>query len=72
MSTKHVRTIADLVRFGAGLKVECRGCGTARTLDGYQAARAGGGAGSIADLATRLKCGRCGKKAAKVTILPPV
>jgi len=23
MSTKHIRTIADLVRFGAGLRIEC-------------------------------------------------
>ena len=71
MSTKHIRTIADLVRFGAGLRVECGSCGAARTLDGYQAARLGG-AQPLAALARRLKCSRCGSKEARLAILPPV
>ena len=37
MSTKHIRTTADLARFGAGLKIEVRACGAARTLDGFVA-----------------------------------
>lgn len=39
MSTKHVRTAADLVRFDAGLWIECGDCGSARTLDGYEVAK---------------------------------
>jgi len=39
MSTKHVRSAADLVRFAAGLKVECAECGNSRTLDGFELAR---------------------------------
>ncbi len=71
VSTKHIRTIADLVRFGAGLKVECLGCGAAVSLDGIEAARKAG-AGELAGLHGRLKCSRCGDKWARVTVLPPV
>lgn len=71
MSTKHIRTVADLVRFGAGLKIECGDCGASKTVDGFEAAKLGG-AGSLASLRTRLKCGRCGVKAARLAILPPV
>ncbi len=72
MSTKHIRTVADLVRFGAGLRIECTGCGAARTLDGFEAAKIGGGASPLSALADRLRCARCGKKEARVMILPPV
>ena len=71
MSTKHIRTIADLVRFGAGLRIECVGCGAARTLDGYEAAQIGG-ASRLSVLEGRLRCARCGSKEARVMILPPV
>ena len=40
MSTKHIRTVANLVRFGAGLKIECGSCGDARTEDGFELADA--------------------------------
>lgn len=72
MSTKHIRTIGDLVRFGAGLTLECSGCGAARTLDGYEAAKIGGGASRLSAFASRLKCARCGTKQARLMILPPV
>ena len=72
MSTKHIRTIADLVRFGVGLRIECAGCGAARTLDGFEVARIGGGASRLSMLAGRLKCARCGTKEARLMILPPV
>ena len=72
MSTKHIRTVGDLVRFGAGLRVECGSCGASRTLDGYEAAKAGGGASRLVALAGRLKCARCGAKDARLAILPPV
>ena len=71
MSTKHIRTVADLVRFGAGLRIECGACGAARTVDGYGAAKLGG-AQPLSGLARRLKCGRCGMKQARLAILPPV
>jgi hypothetical protein len=41
MSTKHVRTAADLAKFGAGLRIECGSCGRARTLDGFEVANNG-------------------------------
>ena len=72
MSTKHIRTVRDLVRFGAGLRVECSGCGAARTLDGYEAAKIGGGAARLSELAGRFRCTRCGTKEARLMILPPV
>ena len=71
MSTKHIRTTADLVRFGAGLKIECGACGAARTVDGYEASKLGG-VQPLAKLGRRLKCGRCGAKEARLAILPPV
>ena len=70
MSTKHVRTAADLVRFGAGLKVECGSCGAARTLDGMEAFKIGG-MRPLDGLARRLKCKRCGLKQARLTVLSP-
>jgi len=71
MSAKHIRTIADLVRFGAGLRIECGDCGSSRTVDGIEAGKLAGAA-QLTDLARRLKCARCGGKAPKLMILPPV
>lgn len=71
MSTKHIRTAADLVRFGAALKVDCTNCGSARTIDGTAVVKAVG-AGSLTGLDRRFRCQRCGMKQAKVTVLPPV
>ncbi len=71
MSTKHIRTAADLVRFGAALKVDCCNCGAARTLDGVEVARAAG-AGPLKGLARRFRCSRCGMKQARLSVLPPV
>jgi hypothetical protein len=34
MSTKHIRSAADLVRFKSALKVECGRCGNSRTMTG--------------------------------------
>lgn len=71
MSTKHIRTAADLVRFGASVRIECGSCGAVRTLTGAEMVRACG-AGSLAAAKARLKCGRCGVKAARVAVLPPL
>ena len=71
MSTKHVRTVADLVRFGCGLKIECGDCGAAKSLNGYQVGSIVG-AGALSTAQKRFKCGRCGAKAAKLTVLAPI
>ena len=70
MSTKHVRNAADLVRFGAGLKIDCGECGAARTLDGFEAFKIGG-MKPLSNLARRLRCKRCGSKEARLTVLSP-
>jgi rubredoxin len=71
MSYKHVGTAADLVRFGCSLKVECTACGAARTLSGVEVHQVHGNR-QFAQLAPRLKCRRCRKKAAKLTVLDPI
>ena len=71
MSTKHVRTVADLVRFKCSLRIDCGDCGSTRTVTGYEAAKIGG-AGSLEVLARRLKCARCGHKAARLIVLQPL
>ena len=70
MSTKHVRTAADLVRFDAGLKIDCGNCGAAGTLDGMEAFKIGG-MRPLSNLARRLRCKRCGHKDARLTVLSP-
>jgi len=70
MSTKHVRTAADVVRFGCSVKISCGDCGAARTMSGIELVRACGG-GSLEAARRRLKCARCGKKAARVAVLSP-
>jgi hypothetical protein len=71
MSYKHVGTAADLVRFGCSLRIECTACGGANTMGATDVARKCG-TGSLERIRTRLKCERCGKKAACLAVLPPV
>ena len=71
MSTKHIHTGADLVRFRASVRIECGDCGSARTLSGVELVQACG-TGRLDAARARLKCGRCGGKAAKLAVLPPV
>ena len=71
MSTKHIHTAADLVRFGASVKIECGSCGASRTLDGPAMVKACG-PGNLRASVPRLKCARCGGKEAWLTILPPL
>ena len=71
MSYKHVGTAGDLVRFGCSLKVECTHCGAARTMNGVDVHHVHGNR-QLALLAPRLKCRRCRKKEAKLTVLGPV
>jgi hypothetical protein len=71
VSTKHVRTAADLVRFDAGLKIECGSCGNAVTVDGFALAKRCG-SGDLCQIQRRLKCSRCGAKDGRLTVLPPM
>lgn len=69
MSTKHVRTGGDVLRFGCRVRVECRACGSARefaAMDWIMVA----GSGSLDAARRRLKCSKCGKKAARVSAMP--
>jgi len=71
MSTKHIDTAADLVRFGASVKIECGSCGAARTVDGAAMVKLCG-SGSLRLARARLKCDRCQAKAARLVVLPPL
>jgi hypothetical protein len=71
MSTKHVRTTGDLMRFGCALKVECTHCYSARTLSATAALK-GLGFVELRRVSRRFRCLRCGMKMAKVVVLPPV
>ena len=70
MSTKHIRTAADLVRFKTALKVECDRCGNSRTMSGFDVVKQFGTA-ELATLPKRLKCALCGAREAKLTALSP-
>jgi hypothetical protein len=70
MSTKHVSTAADLVRFRFSLRIDRGSCGSLRTMNGFDAAIVGG-TGSLASLKRRLRCSRCGNCEALLTILSP-
>ena len=71
MSYKHVGTAGDLVRFGCSLRVECTHCGAAATMSAAEAVQVHGRA-RLDLLPRRLKCSRCGRKAAKLTVLDPL
>lgn len=71
MSTKHIRTVADVARFGAAVRINCELCGAATTMDGLELARHFG-TKNLAQIPSRLKCSRCGKKKAKILVLPPL
>jgi ribosomal protein L44E len=70
MSTKHVRTVADLVRFKTALKVECTSCGNSRTMSGFDLAK-DCGTQDLRRLQHRFKCSLCGVKEARLTVLSP-
>jgi hypothetical protein len=71
MSTKHVRTTGDLIRFGCALRVDCTHCYSTRTLSSNAAVK-GLGLVDLRGLSRRFRCIRCGMKAARVAVLPPV
>ena len=63
MSTKHVRTTGDLVRFGLKLMIECSQCGSTNVLTGAETVQLGGMT-NLASLQRRLRCNQCGERAA--------
>jgi hypothetical protein len=71
VSTEHVRTTGDLLRFGAAFKVTCRDCGSAKTFSAKAAVMAFGNV-PVWHTEERLKCSRCRKRSAKVEVLSPV
>jgi ribosomal protein S27AE len=71
MSTKHINTAADLVRFGASVRIDCGKCGATKTLSGTEMVKACGG-GDLKSSQRRLKCSRCRGKEAWLTVLPPI
>lgn len=71
MSTNHINTAADLVRFGAGVRVDCGKCGATRTFTGAQMVKACG-AGDLNASERRLRCSRCGGRDGWLVVLPPV
>ena len=71
MSYKHVGSVGDLVRFRAALRIECGSCAAAQTLSAKQVLMRCG-TGDLERIRKRLKCERCGEKAARLIVLPPV
>ena len=71
MSIKHIDTAAELVRFGATVKIDCAKSGAAKTLTGPEVVKCCG-PGSLRACERWLKCSRCGGKEAWMTILPPL
>lgn len=71
MSTKHVETAADLVRFGCSLQIMCGYCGAARTMCGVEVVQQCG-PGDLDAIRRRLRCDRCRKKEARIVVLSPV
>ena len=71
MSTKHVRTTGDLVRFRCSLRIDCGTCFASKTLSGPEAVAAFG-LGSLRQAQARLRCSRCGQKTARLLVLDPL
>ena len=70
MSTKHVRTAADLIRFKTALRVECTSCGNSRTMSGFDLVKLCG-TEDLRRLQHRFKCTLCGAREASLTVLSP-
>ena len=68
MSNKSVRVASDLTRFRCLLEIHCL-CGNQRWMGGVEALRMFGNA-PITSYAGRLRCSRCGRKLAMVTVAP--
>jgi rubredoxin len=71
MSAKHIRTTADLIRFQASVRIDCRDCAAARTMTGPEVVSVCG-VRDFDSLEARLRCSRCGARSARLTVLPPI
>ena len=71
MSTKHVRTTGEILRFNCSLKVDCTDCGNSRVFEAQKAGRALGN-WPLKEMSRRFRCKRCGFKQATARVLPPV
>ena len=71
MSTKHIRTTGDVVRFGCALLVECTHCHNTRTFDAKAVLLAFGN-WPLKGIAQRCRCTRCGFKQARARVLNPL
>lgn len=70
MSTKHVRTAADLVRFHRGLRVDCLGCGHSAEAEAWDVARLFQ-TQPLDRIAAQLKCSVCGAKDVRLAVIDP-
>jgi ribosomal protein L44E len=71
MSYKRVSNAGDMMRHRCGLRIECTSCGQASTMTSLEVYQLHG-ARALAQLTRRLRCKRCGKKAAKTVVLDPI
>ena len=69
MSTKHVRTSGDVLRFGCTVTVACGWCRSAREFAPFDWVMVAGG-GNLEAARRRLKCSHCGAKAARIAARP--
>ena len=70
MSTKHVRTDGDVLRFGCSVQVTCGYCRSTTTFRAFDWVMAAGGK-SLEAARRRLRCSRCGRKAARIAVSGP-
>jgi ribosomal protein L40E len=71
MSYKHIGTAGDLVRFGCSLRIECGDCFAANTMSATEVVLKCG-TGDLGKIKRRLKCARCGARAAQLVVLDPL
>jgi hypothetical protein len=70
MSTKLLRTGADVLRFGASIRIECRECESVVVFESNEFARLCGSA-SLGIFAKHRECDSCGAKRAQLLVIPP-
>jgi hypothetical protein len=72
MSFKKIGTAGDLMRFGCSLRIECTHCAAANTMSAIEVVKRCCAGGDIEQFRRRLKCARCGRKAARLIVLDPL
>jgi hypothetical protein len=68
MSTSLLRTGADILRFGASVRIECRDCGSVVEFGPTEFAERFG-LGSLGIIAKHRQCNRCGTKRSQLLVL---